>query len=116
MLIFVSYTLRDGVLSKGVLHTLREALSEYADTYVDILDNKDPHPQAHVFAMLQKADLVLACETPRFYQSEWTQLELAFAEQRNIPILRIDAERLNKDCRQTSGWHQYLSAPSHGLI
>ena len=98
MLIFVSYTLRDGVLSKSVLHALREALSEYADTYVDVLDNKAPDPQAHVLTMLQRADLILACETPQFYQSEWTQLELAFAEQRNIPIYRIDAERLHKGC------------------
>jgi hypothetical protein len=97
MLIFVSYTLRDGVLSKESLTSLRGELSTYADTYVDILDNKAPDPQAHVLAMLQKADVLLVCETRGFYMSKWTQLELAVAKQRNIPIFRVTAEQLRKE-------------------
>lgn len=105
MLIFVSYTLRDGVLSKESLNSFRSGLSSYVDTYVDILDNKALDPQAYVFAMLQKADVLLVCETRGFYMSEWTQLELAVAKQRNIPIFRVTAEQL---CRKGSAYFEVI--------
>ena len=94
MKIFVSYTLRDGVLNSTLLSKLEHLLSEVGAPYIDILHNDSPHPQEHVMAMLNEASVFCACVTPGFHQSEWVQLECAMARKLNLPVIKLDGRSL----------------------
>ena len=94
MNIFVSYTLRDGLLNPGLLSGLEYLLSEVGTPYIDILHNNSPRPQEHVMAMLNEASVFCACVTPGFHQSEWVRLECAMARKLNLPVVMLDGRSL----------------------
>ena len=94
MNIFVSYTLRDGLLNPGLLSGLEYLLSEVGTPYIDILHNNSPRPQEHVMAMLNEASVFCACVTPGFHQSEWVRLECAMARKLNLPVMKLDGQSL----------------------
>lgn len=94
MRLFVSYTLRDGVLNPLLLADLESLLSQVGTAYIDILHNNSPHPQEYVMQMLNEASIFLACVTPLFYQSEWVRLEYATACMLGLPIVELDCRSL----------------------
>ena len=55
MLVFCSYTLRDGLVTIEKLRKLKELISKYADCYIDILDNDSIDKQERVVEELNKA-------------------------------------------------------------
>ena len=94
MRIFVSYTLRDGVLSLPLLAGLESLLSKTGTPYIDILHNSSQHPQEYVMQMLNEASIFCACMTPGFLQSEWVRLECATAYNLGLPIIELDCGSL----------------------
>jgi hypothetical protein len=90
MHVFVSYTLRDGVLNENDLRALERALSPASAAFIDLLHNKDVLPQRRVEDELERATLLLACRTPGFFDSEWVQFEIQTARKRGIPIYGFD--------------------------
>lgn len=90
--IFVSYTLRDGVLNERELHRIYLALRGSGEPYVDVLHNRSSDRQAHVDDKLNHAGLLVACITPGFLDSEWVQYELAIATRRGIPIVALSIQ------------------------
>jgi hypothetical protein len=103
--IFVSYTLRDGELSLLLLHRLSRLLTRFGHTYVDALHNSSPRPQAHVEAMLSQANVVVACLTTGFLESEWVRHELRLAATYCIPVVTIPRHSLSRarlECGLTS--------------
>jgi len=91
MNIFVSYTLSDGQLSMDDLRHLAVVLSNQRQSpYIDILHNTDSEPQRRVQAELERASLLLLCDTPGVRSSRWVQHELATAEARQILIVKLN--------------------------
>jgi hypothetical protein len=98
MRIFVSYTRRDGVLSGDALARLENILAGVGEVYIDALHNCSRFPQAHVLAALRDSNLVIACDSPSFAQSEWTRIELALARECAIPVIRINVAQVLASC------------------
>ena len=92
MHIFVSYTLRDGVLCVDRLADLATSLTAFGSPYVDVLHNRAEDPQSYVLQQLAESELVVACKTPAFFESPWVLIEMSAATARRLPILFITIE------------------------
>ena len=104
MRIFVSYTLRDGILNPLSLSKLDSLLSELGTPYIDILHNNSSHPQEFVVRMLNESSLFIACVTPLFFQSEWVRLEYAEAHKLGLPIILLDCGGAPRDSDMKELW------------
>ena len=95
MLVFCSYTLRDGLVTIEKLRKLKELISKYADCYIDILDNDSIDKQERVVEELNKAQLVLVLMSPDLKKSAWVQEEYRIANEKKIPIVEININHIN---------------------
>ena len=95
MLVFCSYTLRDGLVTIEKLRKLKELISQSADCYIDILDNDSIDKQERVVEELSKAQLVLVLMSPDLKKSAWVQEEYRIANENNIPIVEISINHIN---------------------
>ena len=95
MLVFCSYTLRDGLVTIEKLRKLKELISKSADCYIDILDNDSIDKQERVVEELSKAQLVLVLMSPDLKKSAWVQEEYRIANEKNIPIVEININHIN---------------------
>lgn len=96
MLIFCSYTLKDGLLTIDKLKEIKSELSVIAQTYIDILDNDSANKQERVVRELKKSNMLLVLMTPNIKESAWVETEYRIAEEYNIPILEVDANHIDK--------------------
>lgn len=93
--VFVSYTQRDGVLTRCMLDALSKSLSEVCQPFVHALDAEPPRfPQLRVLKKLLGAHAIILVETPEVQRSPWVRLELLIAGLKMMPVVRIPAERL----------------------
>lgn len=95
MLVFCSYTLRDGLVTIEKLRKLKELISKSADCYIDILDNDSIDKQERVVEELSKAQLVLVLMSPDLKKSAWVKEEYRIANENNIPIVEISINHIN---------------------
>ena len=95
MLVFCSYTLRDGLVTIEKLRKLKELISKSADCYIDILDNDSIDKQKRVLEELSKAQLVLVLMSPDLKKSAWVKEEYRIANEKNIPIVEININHIN---------------------
>ena len=95
MLVFCSYTLRDGLVTIEKLRKLKELISKYADCYIDILDNDSIDKQERVVEELNKAQLVLVLMSPDLKKSVWVKEEYRIANEKKIPIVEININHIN---------------------
>lgn len=95
MLVFCSYTLRDGLVTIEKLRKLKELISKSADCYIDILDNDSIDKQKRVVEELSKAQLVLVLMSPDLKKSAWVKEEYRIANEKNIPIVEININHIN---------------------
>ena len=95
MLVFCSYTLRDGLVTIEKLRKLKELISKSADCYIDILDNDSIDKQKRVLEELSKAQLVLVLMSPDLKKSAWVKEEYRIANENNIPIVEISINHIN---------------------
>ena len=89
MRIFVSYTIRDGILDATALSGIERRLGEIGNPYIDLLHNKSSHPQHHVIQMLNQSAILCACITPASYTSKWFRLEINLAARQGKPIIEL---------------------------
>jgi hypothetical protein len=90
MIIFVSYTLRDGMIEPAFLSRGAEVMSEVGQPFVDLLHNDSPDPQGLVLRRLAEASCFCALWTRGFCGSIWTRLEWRLALERGIPVVVLD--------------------------
>ena len=90
MNIFVSYTLKDGILNIPKLRQIESFLSRYGTPYIDLLHNNIQAHPSHVISALKQSSILCAYLTPEFLNSKWVRLELALAYRNNIPLLWIN--------------------------
>ena len=96
MLIFVSYTLKDGVLTIEKLKRIKKIISIYTTCYIDILDNDGENKQEYLINKLEKSRLMIVLRTPKINESEWVNKEYEIAKKNNIPIVEIVPNKINK--------------------
>ena len=106
MLVFCSYTLRDGLVTIEKLRKLKELISQSAACYVDILDNDSIDKQERVVEELSKAQLVLVLMSPDLKKSAWVQEEYRIANEKNIPIVEININHINDIQRVLSNYEK----------
>ena len=95
-LIFVSYTIRDGLVTRPTLERLCSLLAPLGRAYIDLLHNVSSNPQLHVLRTLRNASSLIAIVSPKFLVSEWVRFELGVAAVRGIPIRTLSIDQLNK--------------------
>lgn len=95
MLVFCSYTLRDGLVTIEKLRILKELISQSAACYVDILDNDSIEKQKRVVEELKKAHLLLVVMSPDLRKSAWVTEEYRIANEKKIPIVEIHINQIN---------------------
>ena len=106
MLVFCSYTLRDGLVTIEKLRKLKELISKSADCYIDILDNDSIDKQKRVLEELSKAQLVLVLMSPDLKKSAWVKEEYRIANEKNIPIVEININHINDIQRVLSNYEK----------
>lgn len=97
MLVFCSYTLKDGVVTVEKLKAVKKLISEFATCYIDALDNDSENKQERVFQELNRANVLLVLISPDIKKSEWVNIEYDIAEKRSIPVLEVDAGHIETD-------------------
>lgn len=100
MQVFISYTLKDGLVTRAKLQKIKKQISEFATCYIDILDNDSLNKQQRVFDELLKSNLLLVLVSPDIKRSKWVMMENEFAETNNIPIIKIDVSMDVEDVTQ----------------
>jgi hypothetical protein len=85
--IFVSYTVRDGLLNAQKLGEICHLLSPSGNVFIDLLHNSDPDPPAEWRRRLATANVVVLCCTPGILASPWVRLELAFVFAARKPLV-----------------------------
>jgi len=92
--IFISYTVRDGLISKEVLEKLQATMLGDCNVYIDLLDNDSVDKQARVENELRMSDLVVIIKTININKSEWVKREINLANKYNIPIVEFNYKEL----------------------
>ena len=95
MKIFVSYTTRDGVITRDFLSSLAGKLSDLGDVYIDILHNDSKDKQERVKNELQEADIFLLLSTSSIKKSPWVAWEINKANSLGVHKITIDATDLS---------------------
>jgi hypothetical protein len=94
--VFVSYTLRDGTVSKELLLLIRNHLSGICNPFVHaLLDQSTANQQFNVIKALMGSHLVILLESPSVYDSPWVRLELLLSRLRFLPVVRLNVADLN---------------------
>ena len=89
MNIFISYTLRDEVITVDHLKSISEVVSDYGKPFVDIIDNDAKDKQKFVIEQLDNSDLVVLLNTDSVSESKWVRLEIDRANKNNTPVISI---------------------------
>jgi N-acetylmuramic acid 6-phosphate (MurNAc-6-P) etherase len=87
--VFVSYTTRDSFISKGYLESVDKVVSEYANTFIDLLHNTADKKQEFVEQELLSSDIILLISSKSTSLSPWVIWELKQARNVGIPIVDI---------------------------
>ena len=83
---FVSYTLRDKVVTKELLQRFSWKLRKYGDVFVDIIDNDSRDKQARVIFEIDNSNVMILVKSRNVYKSAWVSIELERAKERKMPI------------------------------
>lgn len=90
MKIFVSYTVRDSIITETLLQRVFESVAVFGSAYIDLIHNDSADKQARVEKELRDSNLLLLLETSSIVKSPWVQWELDTAHSLGIPIKSIE--------------------------
>jgi hypothetical protein len=90
MNIFVSYTVRDGLVSRRLLKEVAAHVARTASPYIDLLDNCSDDPQEALINALGKADGILIVLTPSLWASPWVRFEVHTGHRLGVPFASFD--------------------------
>lgn len=86
MKVFLSYTVRDGLINEHLLKIIESELSKKCDIYIDLLHNHSASPQGEVVKQLRSSDVLVQISTPSIDESNWALLEKKLAEEYEMPV------------------------------
>jgi len=95
MKVFVSYTIRDGLVDESILESIEKIIKPISSVYIDLLHNSSKHPQLNVVKQLSKSSHIVLLITPKIYQSPWVRFELFVAKIFRKKIIKIEIEEVN---------------------
>lgn len=88
---FISYTIRDEIISKELLCRIKSFFLQFGSCYVDIIDNKNYQNKQHrVEEALKDSTYFVQIILPKYYCSPWVQKEIKLAQEYNKHHLLID--------------------------
>lgn len=88
--VFVSYTMRDGLVSEEFLHQLHSQMREVCEPFIHaIVTHHLKYPQLSVLRALFRSRLVILLESPMVYSSPWVRLELFLSHLKALPVVRL---------------------------
>lgn len=90
MNVFVSYTTRDNFINRDSLAQLSSVLSEFSNSFIDLIDNDSKNKQERVETELEKADFVLLLRSGSVKHSKWVSWEVNRANEKGIPCIGVD--------------------------
>lgn len=90
MKVFLSYTIRDGLINKHLLQLLDCEISRECDIYIDLLHNRSATPQDEVIKQLVSSDILIQIATPSIDDSNWASLEVNLAEKQKIKTCFVE--------------------------
>lgn len=90
MNVFISYTLRDGLITRAILKRINDKLCGKCNLFIDLLHNKSANPQAEIFLKVASSNVVMQINTPAIRESEWVTLERDCAKSKGIPVYEVD--------------------------
>jgi hypothetical protein len=94
--IFISYTTRDGYLTKENLGKIKAFYEKSGSTFVDIIDNNSELKQERVYNELHKADIFVLLKTPEINNSKWVNKEIKIAKRRLLNINYLELDEIKK--------------------
>ena len=95
MKIFVSYSRRDGVVTKPMLELLDKHLREVCIPFIHCLHGTNRRwEQVHVLRALLASHTLLLIESPAAESSPWVRLEVGLARLLCRPLIRLRASDL----------------------
>lgn len=95
--VFVSYTIRDGIVNKTILEKIYSEISKTSNSFIDLLHNKSVDKQKRVLDELTQSNVILLIITESTYDSKWVLKEIDLAEELNIPIIYLEYEKLKSN-------------------
>lgn len=91
MKIFVSYTLRDGLVTADLLEGLHRHLAEVCSPFIHVIEApRLRHQQLAVLWALVRSRAVVLIVSPSVRQSPWVRLEVALGRLLRRPIITLD--------------------------
>lgn len=95
MKVFVSYTRNDGIITIETLKKIHSRLSSRHNIFIHAVEcmNKEV-TQKEVISKLVESDVVILLYTEGCMSSLWVNLEVDLAVYLSIPILPINAQKL----------------------
>lgn len=93
MKVFVSYTTRDSYITKEYLESIDEVVSEYANSFIDLLHNTNNNKQEFVKQELLSSDVVLLISSKSILLSPWVNWELSQAQDKGILVINIPVKK-----------------------
>lgn len=101
MKIFVSYTQRDGLVTKKLLLRLKSHLESTSEPFIHALEqDKLKHQQLGVVIAIIRCHLILVIDSPCICESPWVRFELALGRLLRRPMIRVPIDSL-------SHWQDY---------
>lgn len=97
MRIFISYTLRDGVVDADFLNAVRQTQSSNFTTFIDIIDNDSVDVQSRIRSEIEYCDLFLILRTPSYRTSPWAIQEINWAREYGKLIKFHDVDNTRND-------------------
>lgn len=95
--VFVSYTLRDGLVTDKILQCLYANLAEVSSPFIHLIEEKNTKcGQLRLLKILLSSHLLIILESPLVYRSPWILLELFLCRLKLMPILRIKTRELKR--------------------
>lgn len=94
MKVFVSYTTRDSYITKEYLESIDEVVSEYANSFIDLLHNTNNDKQEFVKQELLSSDVVLLISSKSILLSPWVHWELSQAQNKGILVINIPVNKI----------------------
>ncbi|MGK0150234.1 hypothetical protein [Pseudomonas putida] len=111
MKIFISYTIRDNIVTRDFLTYLEPKIADLGDIYIDLIHNHSENKQARVESELQQADIFLLLHTDSIKNSPWARWEIVTAESLDIYRSTIYPNSVTKEFETD----EIRSAISHAI-
>lgn len=89
--VFVSYTQRDGSVTRKMLNRLYENLDGVCNPFIHAIAPPSRFPQLRVVHQLWRSHILIVIESPMVYKSPWVRLEVLLSMIKMMPVIKLSA-------------------------